>query len=214
MRVALAMIPLVPLLMGGCSELDPNYAVSQWTDGVEMEENRPTPQSLHTVGLNLPGQWARTMDQAYEGSFSWRFGDGSSWPTGCDASLETPDFEAGRASFLRFAWYSDIPPLSPDTALDGAVIEVQVENEPWELLTPNGGYPFTLDPVQIGSPLSNGEGILSGNDRQWREDYVGFDAAELGQTIRFRFRFGCDIDAADNTGAGLFIDDVEYLIVE
>lgn len=212
MRVAVAMIPL---LLGGCSELDPNFAVSQWYDGVEMEENRPTPQSMHTVGINLPQQWMRTQDQAYEGSFSWRFGDGIGWgPAGCNASLESPLFESGRASFLRFAWYSDIPPFSPTTARDGAIIEVQVDNEAWEQVTPEGGYPFTLDEVQIGSPLSIGEGMLSGNDRQWREDYVGYDGTEPGQMIRFRFRFGCDIDTMNNTGAGLFIDDVEYLIVE
>ena len=209
MRVVLAMIPL----LAGCSELDPNFAVSKWYDGVEMEENRPTPQSLHTVGINLPGTWGRTMDQASEGAFSWRFGDGLTWPAPCDASLQTPEFEAGHASFLRYAWYSDIPPLSPSSALDGAIVEVQIDGEAWEPVDPNGGYPYVLDPVQIGSPLSHGEGILSGNDRQWHDDYVGIETTP-GQMVRFRFRFGCDIDPSNNMGEGFFVDDVEYLIVE
>lgn len=204
---------MIPLL-AGCSELDPNFAVSEWYDGVEMAENRPTPQSLHTVGIALPGQWQRTDEQATEGTMAWRFGDGATWPTLCDAPLQTPDFDAVPTSFLRFAYFSDIPPLSPTTALDGAIVEYQLDNEPWEQLTPAGGYPYTLDPIAVGSPLSIGEGLLSGNDRQWHDDYVRFDGGEEGQMVRFRFRFGCDIDASDNVGAGLFIDDVELLIVE
>ena len=207
MRYALAMA----VLLGGCTELDPNFSVSQWYDNVE--ENRPTPQQLHTEG-GQPGEWARTTEQAREGESSWRFGDGSSWPSLCDASLQTPEFEAGERSFLRFSYYSDIPLVSEFGVSDGAVVEVQVDEEPWRVLETHEGYPYVLDGLVIGSPLSLNEGVLSGDDRTWHDDYVEADEAEPGQSLRFRFRFGCDIDASDNQGAGLFIDDVEYLIVE
>ena len=38
--------------------------------------------------------------------------------------------------------------------------------------------------------------------------------AEPGQTVRFRIRFGCDIDGSNNMGAGFFVDDVEFLVIE
>jgi len=207
MRVVLAIIPL----LAGCSELDPEFAISQWFDGVE--ENRPTAQGLHTA-TNAPGEWATTSERAREGSTSWHFGQGGSWPTLCDASLLTPDFEASRVGFLRFAYYSDLPSLSEETATDGATIEVQVEGEPWRRLETHGGYPYLLDPFTIGSPHALREGILAGDDGEWHDDYVVLDDTEPGQTLRFRFRFGCDVDPVNNSGEGLYLDDVEYLILE
>lgn len=211
MRVAVVMISL----LAGCSELDPGFSTSQWFDGVE--ETRPTEQGLHAAPNGAaPGQWATTRTMAKTGEAAWRFGDGLSYPALSNASLLTPQFEAGSLSLLRFSYWSDIQPLSASaaTATDGAVVEAQVEDGAWVVLEPHGGYTHTLDQVVLGSPLSLGAGVYSGNDRQWRDDYVELADAEPGQMIRFRFRFGCDIDPANNMGEGFFIDDVEFLIVE
>ena len=108
MRVVLAM--MIPLL-AACAEPNPAFSTSMWFDG--MEEVRPTEQLLH-AGPNStnPGEWARTTEMANNGSNAWRFGDGTSYPVLSNASLLTPDFEAGSQSFLRFSYWSDIQPLS------------------------------------------------------------------------------------------------------
>lgn len=209
MRVALAMIPL----LAGCSEPDPTFSTSQWFDGVE--ETRPTEQGLHT-GLNsaLPGLWAVSGGQTRTGDSAWHFGDGIGYPALANASLLTPDFEAGSTSFLKFSYFSDIQPLSAETATDGAVVEAQVADGEWIVVEPHGGYTHTLDQVVLGSPLAIGVGLLSGNDREWHDDYVEINDAEKGDLVRFRIRFGCDIDGTNNIGEGFYIDDVEFLIVE
>lgn len=209
MRVALA----ITLLLAGCSEPNPNFSVAMWFDGVE--ESRPTEQGLHTgPNSSAPGEWARTTSMPKNGETAWHFGDGVTYPTLSNASLLTPEFDAGSTSFLRFSYWSDIQPLSEDTATDGLVIEAQVEGGEWLDLVPHGGYTHTLDLVVLGSQLSLGEGVLSGNDREWHDDYVELSDTEPGDKIRFRFRFGCDIDATNNVGSGFFIDDVEFLVIE
>lgn len=210
MRVAFALM-IVPLL--GCSESDPEFAVSQWDDGVE--KILPTVQGLHAdVGAGAPGLWERSSAQAEEGDQSWHFGDGVTFPSLSNAALLTPDFEAGRRSFLRFAYWVDVPTLSPDTGKDGLVVEGQIEDEDWVQLELNGGYPYILDPVTLGSSIPLSNGIIAGTGREWVDDYVELPDAEIEQEIRFRFRFGADIDDADNMGEGIYIDDVEFLIVE
>jgi hypothetical protein len=209
MRVALAMI----LLLGGCAELEPDFSTPEWFDGVE--ENVPTGVGLHTDSASgLPGRWARSTAQANTGDSSWHFGDGLGYDTLVNASLLTPDFEAGRVSFLRFSYWSDVATLSDDAATDGAVVEVQVGTEDWIMLDLHGGYPYTLAEIVVGSRLFIGEGVLAGDDQQWHDEYVEFADAEPGEPIRFRFRFSTDIDPANNMGEGLYIDDVEFLIVE
>ena len=211
MRVALAVV----LLLSGCSELDPEFAVSDWFDGVEI--TRPTTQGLHPeANSSGPGEWSRDTTRAKEGEYAWHYGDGVSYPMLSNASLRTPEFEAGTRSFLRFSYFSDVQPLSEGsgTATDGAVLEGQLDDGEWFSLEPNGGYTHTLDQVVLGSPLSLGTGVIAGDDREWHDDFVEFPDALPGQAIRFRFRFGCDIDSANNIGEGLFIDDVEYLIIE
>ncbi len=212
MRVALA---IILLSLSGCAELDPTFSTSQWFDGVE--ENRPTSQGLHTGPASAnPGEWAVSGAQTRSGESAWHFGDGVGYPALSNASLLTPEFEAGVASFLRFSYFSDIQPLSDSakTATDGAVVEAQVGDGEWVTLEPHGGYTHTIDQVVLGSPLSLGGGVFSGNDREWHDDYVELTDAEPGDAIRFRFRFGCDIDGSNNMGEGFYVDDVEFLIVE
>ncbi len=208
MRAALAML----VLLTGCSELDPSFAVSMWTD--DVEQTGLISERLHALGAQ-PGEWARTSDRGHgDSEMSWRFGDGSTYPSLCEASLRTPEFEAGATSFLRFAYFSDLQPLSATNATDGVVVEGQIEDGEWVLLEPNEGYPTQLDQLVVGSPFGVMQGLFSGNDREWHEDYVELPDAARGDMVRFRFRFGCDIDAANNVGEGFFVDDAEFLIVE
>jgi hypothetical protein len=201
------------LLLAGCAELEPDFSTQQWFDGVE--ETRPTMQGLHTDSASgLPGLWARSTAQARTGTSSWHFGDGTSYATLANASLETPDFEAGRLSFLRFSYWSDVRPFSPNTATDGAIVEVQVGDGGWEHIDLVGGYPYTLSETAVGSRLSIREGMIAGDDREWHDDYVELTDVEPGTTVRFRFRFSTDIDGSNNMGEGLYIDDVEFLIAE
>lgn len=210
MRVAaLAMILLLP----GCAELEPDFSTSQWEDGVE--DNRPTLQGLHADSASmLPGLWGRSSDQAKTGTSAWHFGDGTTYVTLANASLETPDFEAGRLNFLRFSYWVDIAALSMTTATEGGVVEAQVEDGDWTHLELAGGYPFTLDEITTGSRLSIGKGVIAGDGREWVDDYVELPDVEPGMMIRFRFRVSTDINGANNTGEGLYIDDVEFLTAD
>lgn len=201
------------LLLAGCAELEPDFSTSQWSDGVE--DTRPTRQGLHTEAASaLPGLWARSSVQAKSGRSSWHFGTGTGYATLVNASLETPDFDAGRLSFLRFSYWSDVRPLSATTATDGAVVEAQVADGDWTIVELAGGYPYTLDEIAVGSRLSIGKGVIAGDDREWHDDYVELTDVEPGTPIRFRFRFSSDIDPANDVGEGLYIDDVEFLIAE
>lgn len=210
MRVVLAMI----LLVSGCAELEPDFSTSQWVDGVE--DNRPTLQGLHAdTASSLPGLWGRSTTQAKTGSSSWHFGDGTTYVTLANASLETPDFEAGRLNFLRFSYWVDIQALSMDTTLEGGVVEAQVGVDgEWTHLELEGGYPYTLDEIATGSRLSIGEGVIAGDEREWHDDYVAVTDAEPGEMIRFRFRVSTDINGENNMGEGLYIDDVEFLTAD
>lgn len=210
MRIALA--SMIPLLLG-CSESNPDFAVSQWEDGVEV--TMPPSESLQpAVGSTAPGLWAKSTAQARDGENSWHFGTGMTFPTLANASLRSPEFEAGRQSFLRFSYWSDIPTLSATTGTDGMVVEGQIENGDWVQLELNGGYPYVLDETALGSSLSLGNGMIAGTDREWVDDWVELPDAEPGQPIRFRFRFGGDIEEGNNMGEGIYIDAAEFLIVE
>jgi hypothetical protein len=209
MRVALAMT----LLLVGCAELEPDFSTSQWFDGVE--ENRPTGLGLHTDAASaLPGLWARSTARARTGQSSWHFGDGSGYATLANASLVTPQLEAGRLSFLRFSYWSDVPTLTVGTATDGAVVEAKVDDGDWVLLELHGGYPYTLDQITVGSRLFIGRGVLAGTDREWHDEYAELVDVEPGAMVTFRFRFSTDIDGTNNMGEGLYLDDVEFLVAQ
>lgn len=210
MRVALAMV----LLLSGCSEPDPNFAVSQWSDSVE--EILSISESLHATdsASAAPGLWARSMGQARTGEFAWHCGDGTSYEPRQSASLETPEFEAGRQSFLRFSVWTDMPTLSMTTATDGLIVEGRIGEGEWNLLDPDGGYPYQIDQIVVASPLFINQGAFSGTDREWRDTWVEIPDAEKGDMVTFRFRFGTDIDGTNNMGEGVYIDDAEFLIVE
>lgn len=207
---ALAMILLLP----ACAELEPDFSTSQWIDGVE--DTRPTLQGLHTDSASaLPGLWARSNAQVKSGSSSWHFGDGTGYATLTNASLETPDFDAGRLNFLRFSYWVDIKPLSTDTTTDGAVVESQVGDDgEWTHVELASGYPYTLDEITTGSRLSIGSGVIAGDDREWHDDYVELSDVEPGTKIRFRFRASTDINPDNDMGEGLYIDDVEFLTAD
>jgi len=209
MRVALAMIPL----LSGCSEPDPDFAVSQWFDGVETTGSLS--ESLHTDSASsAPGLWARSMAQARSGESSWHFGDGTTYPVLTSAWLETPAFEAGRQSFLSFSVWTDVPTLSPSTATDGLIVEGQIDGGEWVHLEPAGGYPYVIDQIVLASPLYINKGAFAGTEREWIDTWVEMPEAEPGAMVQFRFRFGTDIDATNNMGEGAYVDDVEFLIVE
>jgi len=209
MRVALAM----SLLLCGCAELEPDFSTSQWFDGVE--ESRPTGLGLHTDSASaLPGLWARSTTRAKTGESSWHFGNGTGWDTLTNASLQTPEFDVGRLSFLRFSYWSDVPTFSPSTTRDGAVVEAQLDGGEWFMLELHDGYPYTLDETTTGSRLTLGEGVIAGTDREWHDEYVELVDAEPGQKVRFRFRFSSDTDATNDVGEGFYVDDAEFLTAE
>jgi hypothetical protein len=214
MRVALAMtLPLISSL-AGCAELEPDFSTSQWLDDMEM--NRPSGLGLHTpdTASALPGLWARSTARANSGENSWHFGDGTSYGTLVNASIVTPELEAGRLNFLRFSYWSDVPTLSMRTATDGAVVEARIDGGEWVLLDVAGGYPYTLDEVTVGSRLFIGKGVIAGTDREWHDEYVELLDAAPGSMVTFRFRFSSDIDGTNNMGEGLYIDDVEFLTAQ
>ena len=145
-------------------------------------------------------------------------GDMSCWKCGStvldnyankvDAALYTIAFGITEGTELTFWYWIEAETYSSTSAWDGGVVEMSVNGGPWQVVTPVGGYPYTIK-ASLDSPFPAGTPCYSGISTVWK--YQRFVFSGYSGSARLRFRFGSD---AAIVYRGWYIDDVALVNAE
>jgi len=142
------------------------------------------------------------------GTKSWKLGNPGSgdYENSTDAALQTPRvFLKDSSEYELTFWHwmdAELSSDNPSYAWDGGRVEISNDGgTTWEVLTPEGGYPYLI--VQnVDSPFAPDTPVFSGN-HDWQQVTIPLDGYH-GE-ILIRFHFGSD---AHVTGEGWYIDDI------
>ena len=122
---------------------------------------------------------------------------------GWDYSIYTADsYTLGNDPTLSFQTYYDSESLSGSTyAYDGGNVQISLDDGlTWEVISPNGGYPFSYVSGLDGEPG------YAGQSNGWVQSI--FDLSNFsGEEVKLKWRFGAS-DYNDDY-EGLYIDDIE-----
>ncbi|MFH1861910.1 MAG: T9SS type A sorting domain-containing protein [bacterium] len=152
-------------------------------------------------------EWNETnvLNHTPGGNTSWYCGQFPQYAPQLDAALVTPEYPVNGSHELHFFhWISaQTAPAYPGKAYDGGIVEMSLNGGAFQLITPRGGYPYSIQQYST-NPFPAGTPCYSGMIN-WQEAI--FDLQGTG-TVQFRFRFG-----SNNTGSlvGWFIDDVKLV---
>ncbi|MCB5268856.1 MAG: C25 family cysteine peptidase [Candidatus Cloacimonadaceae bacterium] len=152
-------------------------------------------------------QWHRSSarNNTSGGSYSMKFGGSGSTQYAANAygALISPEVAIAPNSRLKFYHWIDAEDHDsmPSYAWDGALLQMSLNGESWEQITPVGGYPYTsynnpASPFVANTPIYSGQ-------HDWTE--AVFELGSASGTARFRFVFGSDGYVG---GEGWYIDDV------
>ncbi len=159
-----------------------------------------------TLQTGFANQWHRSSNRNHTsgGGFAAKFGGTGStnYNNSTYGALISPEMPLGLNSRLKFFhWIAAEQHSNPGYAWDGGNVQMSVNNGPWTLITPVGGYPYQIYTNQE-SPFAGGTRVYSGNS-SWQE--ATFDLSQYSGTAKFRFVFGAD---ANVNAEGWYIDDV------
>jgi immune inhibitor A len=159
--------------------------------------------------LDRGDQWHISIEKNHTtgGTSSWKCGDAGAGLYGrlLDAGLLTTEFYCLPGTKLTFWHWIEAEMAGPLTAYDAGVVEASVEDGPWQIIRPTGGYPYTTK-SNSESPFPGGTPCFSGSFPYWR--YVEFDLSALYGRVQIRFRFASDGAVAYE---GWYIDDVRLV---
>jgi len=166
--------------------------------------------SHYNISQNFRDGWEMSeyRNHSQAGMKSWKLGSPGSgdYENSTDAALQTPRiFLKDSSEYELTFWHwmdAEVSSDDPSYAWDGGRIEISDdEGTTWEVLTPEGGYPYLI--VQNpDSPFEPNTPVFSGN-HDWQQVTVPLD--DYHGEILVRFHFGSD---AHVTGEGWYIDDV------
>jgi hypothetical protein len=160
-----------------------------------------------------PGTWSDEWHlETYRnhtpvGETSWKCGGAGAAAYGdlLYAILETAPFELPAASRLTFWHWCDAETSEAHTGYcyDGGLLEISTDGgETWDVLIPDGGYPFLVRAGGTPGPFAAETPVWSGR-HSWREVSVSLAGYEGGTNLRWAF--GSDGAA---TAEGWYVDDV------
>lgn len=174
----------------------------------EMENPEWPIWSHEAVSPGHVDQWHRSSRRNHTpgGAWSWKLGDAGSgtYADSCDAVLITPPIPAESSLTLVF-WHwmeSDYSTLFPGYGYDGGIVEMSLDDGPWEMISPRGGYPLLVRNRYPPGPFPAEMPFYSG-DFDWTE--AVFEIPECTGEVRFRFHFGSDWGGEYE---GWYIDDI------
>ncbi|MCA9757743.1 MAG: T9SS type A sorting domain-containing protein [Candidatus Eisenbacteria bacterium] len=175
--------------------------VGGWFDNVENGEG----EWVHTPVTGVD-EWHLSTDRNASplGAAAWKFGssEGGTYADDSDGMLSSPSIGLSGSGELRFSYWIDAElDGEPGVARDGGYVEMILGGET-VLLTPDGGYPYTL---AAGTSAPEGTGVFSGQ-AGWNE--VVFDLEGYLGAATFVFHFVSD---ASGSGEGWYVDDVSVL---
>ncbi len=185
-----------------------DLAVGGLRDDMEFGEGSWTHQII-TPGF--ADQWHLSSQRNHTpgGSHSWKFGSTGvgTYANLSDGALITPPITIRENTVLTF-WHwidAEVSQSYPGRCYDGGLVEMSLDEGPWEQIAPTGGYPYTIRAGGTPGPFPEGTPVFSGT-HDWQAVQFLVESAE-GEA-RFRFRFGSDgADGAE----GWYIDDLEIL---
>jgi len=173
-------------------------------------EDGPGGWSSYPVDDGFIDQWHRTTyrNDTPGGAWSWKFGgiNGTNYGILADGALESQAVTLHSHSWLRFRHWiaAEISATYSGYCYDGGIVELSLDGENWQQITPLGGYPYRIRNADGSCALPAGTPAYSGAIA-WEE--AVFEIAGLSGQGRFRFRFASD-DA--NNREGWYIDEVEF----
>jgi len=128
----------------------------------------------------------------YSGVKCWATVLGGNYPNNANWALYTPWFRANSdsPSFGFFHWYQF------ENRFDGGNVSVSINNGPYQILTPRGGYPDTVRAL-----LSRGYTGSTGG--QWVLAIFDLPNIHAGDSFRIKFTFASDVSV---TYPGWYID--------
>lgn len=159
-----------------------------------------------TLQTGFVNQWHRSSNRNHTngGGFSAKFGGtgATAYANSSYGALISPEMPLGVNSRLKYyQWIAAEQHTNPQYAWDGGNVEISVNNGPWTLITPVGGYPY-VSYNNDASPFNAGTPIFSGT-HDWQE--ITFELPQYSGTAKFRFVFGAD---GYVNAEGWYIDDV------
>ncbi len=162
------------------------------TSGVN-ENFETTNGSFVATPANNGWEWGTSTQGSHSGSKVWGTLLNSQYPSNSTFTLVTPSVYIGQNSFLEF-WHK----YDAEPTYDGGQVQISTNNGgSWNLINPEGGYPYA------SVAALNGPGY-NGTSGEWVQ--ARFSLSEYAnQNATFRFIF-----KSDNMieGEGWFIDDV------
>ncbi len=166
--------------------------------------------SHYNITQNFVDDWnlSQYRNHSQSGSFSWKLGapNGGNYQNSTDAALETPKiFLKDSVQYTLTFWHWMDAEISSDNAgyaWDGGRVEISTDNDStWEVLTPDGGYPYRVE-ANPASPFVPNTPVFSGS-HGWEQVTIPLDG--YTGNVSIRFHFGSD---GYVTGEGWYIDDV------
>jgi hypothetical protein len=171
-------------------------------DDVESGENGWTHTSIYP---GFGDQWhlSTKHNRTPGGRFAWKLGSTGrgNYADTQDAVLQTHCFDISAASQLRFWHRMEVETKDDTTAYDGGLVEVSVDGGPFEVITPEAGYPYQAH-GGFRSTLAPGTPCFSGIF-DWKPEV--FDLGDRSGETLFRFHFASDTSVGRE---GWFIDDL------
>jgi len=192
------------------ANLAPRPIITVLSEGFESGAPGWTHES---AGGSWIDQWHISTERANTGTSSYKCGDTGTGTYGAfnDARLISPVVNNLPAeSHLKFYMQieSELSGAYPDSAYDGAILEISANGGAFTRVAPIGGYPKTFRILRGGgNPTTGpmpGQPCWAGNFLTWTQREVDL-SVYAGQNVQLRFRFGSD----QATGLeGMYVDDV------
>jgi hypothetical protein len=154
-------------------------------------------------------EWHREVHRNHTpgGTTSWKCGGPGDWDYGnlLHAVLETAEFYLPPESRVEF-WHwidAEISQAHTGYCYDGGLLEISTDGgDTWQMVTPEGDYPYHIRAGTIPGPFPAETPVWSGQ-HDWSE--AGLDLSAYDGLVKLRWVFGTD--GAD-TREGWYIDDV------
>jgi serine protease len=177
----------------------------------EDMENGGASWMHHVGGGSYLDEWhlETYRNHTFGGTTSWKCGGpgGLNYGNGLYAVLESAPFALPAGASLVF-WHwmaAHTSPSYPGYCYDGGLVELSLDGGPFELITPEGGYPYR---IRAGTNPLPGETPVFSGVHDWEE--AVFDLAGQVGSARVRFVFTSN---ASVTLEGWYVDDVQLTMV-
>jgi hypothetical protein len=190
---------------GGYSTVDTIQVYVGTTPGLDNDVESGQGLWTHKSPNNqYVDQWHIDTYRKHSGSSSWKAGGSGSqdYSNNADCQLISPPFLLpSNASLTFWHWIAAEYGTDPGTAWDGATVYVSSGDGNWTMLTPTGGYPYSIidNPA---SPYDPGTPCWSGL-HDWAQ--VDVDLSAYSGVVQLKFRFGSDGAATEE---GWYVDDI------